>query len=410
MSQSSGLILMRTLGIESTIMSNDAMTNLTSGERAQPMNQGANTYRIAFCLVALGLAGCPGSTTVATTKEEKSAAKIGPRLEIKQTRYDAGEADYAVTRECKFPVRNAGDQPLALTLVSKSCICTEATMPSEMAPGQEDAVVLRWTPLPGHVGPHHILCVIDSNDKTKPSVTLEVSGNINPTIRIAPEDQASIDFYRLSPGDVKPRELKVFSTKLKSFDLEAKTDLPGLKITKTKMELDASSRISSVRPTCAYSVVVETTPQLPPGYFTGNLVLTVKPPDEAARDIPLHIYGEVANGLFKVLPDEVEFKKPKLAEGDVQLVRVQFFDTTKKQTLKIVKVEPAFLHYEEPSLLPKSPGQWQFRVQILPKNPEAAKVQPNNFFEGRIVLQASGSDAQIPVRVKWAPPEPAEKR
>jgi hypothetical protein len=374
------------------------------------MNQRVHACRIAFCLVSISLVGCPGSATVATAKEEKAAVKTGPRLEIKQTQYDAGETDYSVMRECKFPVRNAGDQPLALTLVSKSCICTEATMPGELAPGQGGEVVLRWTPLPGHVGLHHILCDIDSNDKTKPSVTLEVSGNINPMIRIAPEDLAFIDFYRLSPGDVKPREIKVFSTKLEAFDLDAKADVPGLKVTKTKMELDASNRIGDARPKCAYSVVLETTPQLPPGYFTGNLVLTVKPTEGAARDIPMHIYGEVANGLFKVLPDEVEFKKPKLAEGDARLVLVQFTDPSKKQTLKIVKIEPAFLQCGEPKAISDAAGRWQFSVSIPPNDAQAAKVQPNNFFEGRIVLQASGSDAQIPVRVKWNPPEPGQKR
>src|SRR5262249_33610523 len=160
------------------------------------------------------------------------------------------------------------------------------------------------------------------------------------TIRIAPEDISFIDFYRLSPGDVKPRELKIFSTKLATFDLEAKTDLTGLKVTKAKLALDASSRIGDARPTCAYSVLVETTPQLPPGYFMTALVLTLKPPDAAARDVRMRIYGEVANGIFKVLPEEVEFKTPRLADGDERKVRVQFVDPTKKHMLKIVRVEP----------------------------------------------------------------------
>src|SRR5262249_5523968 len=155
---------------------------------------------------------------------------------------------------------------------------------------------------------------------------------------------------------------------------------------------------------------LETTPQLPPGYFTTDLVLKLKPPDADAREIRMRVYGVVANGIFKVLPDEVEFKTPKLIDGDEHKVRVQFIDTSKKQTLKIVKVEPGFIQCDEPRALPGAAGQWQFVARIPAKNADAVKFQPDNFFEGRIVLQASDSDVQIPVRVTWNPPELTEKR
>jgi hypothetical protein len=357
-------------------------------------------------------AGCPATTpapTPSTKQQNAGPAAPGPRLEIKQTALNAGEVDFSVPSDSKFPIRNVGGEPLVLTLVSKSCFCIDATLPTEpIAPGQEGVVVVRWTPIPGKSGQQRIRAEIETNDPTKSKVQLEVTGIVNPTIRIAPEDISFIDFYRLSPGDVKPRELKIFSTKLATFDLEAKADLPGLKVTKAKLALDASSRIGDARPTCAYSVLVETTPQLPPGYFTTDLVLTLKPPDAAARDVRMRIYGEVANGIFKVLPEEVEFKTPRLADGDERKVRVQFIDPTKKHILKIVRVEPAFVQCDEPHALGAS-GQWQFTARIPPKNAEAVKVQADGFFEGRIVLQSSGSDAQIPVRVKWNPPEPAEK-
>lgn len=377
------------------------------------MNPGARLISIAIVLIALLGSGCSRTAPApAPTAKQETPTATGPaRAEVKRTTQEAGEVDFSVPCECKFAVRNLGGQPLTLTLVGKSCFCTDATVPGEaIAPGQEGVVVVTWTPIPGKNGPHRVYADIETNDPTKPSLRLEVTGVVNPLIRVYPEDISFIDFYRLEPGAVKRRELKVFSTKLKSFGLEAKTDLPGLKVTKTKLELDPSSRIGDARPTCAYSVLMETTPQLPPGYFTTDLVLTLKPPDAPARDIRMRVYGEVANGIFKVLPDEVEFKRPRLADGDSQKVRVQFIDTSKKQTLKIVSVEPAFVRCDEPRALPGAAGQWEFTARIPPKNADAAKMQADNFFEGRIVLQASGSDAQIPVRVKWNPPEPAEKR
>src|SRR5262249_19186367 len=232
------------------------------------------------------------------------------------------------------PLRNTGGQPLQCKLVGKSCFCTDATVPdAPIAPGQEGVVVVRWTPIPGQHGAHRIHADIETNDPAKRNLQLEVTGVVTPLIRVAPEDVAFIDFYRLEPGAVKPRELKVFSTKLRSFGLVAKSDSPGLKVTTTPLELDPSLRIGDARPTCAYSVLLETTPQLPPGYFTTDLVLTLKPPDAQAREIRMHVYGEVANGIFRVLPDQVEFKRPRLIDGDSQKVRVQFIDTSKKQTL-----------------------------------------------------------------------------
>jgi hypothetical protein len=377
------------------------------------MNQHLRLHHLLFCLGALLAAGCTTATPTAESTARQGAAPTptaGPRLEIKRTEQDAGEVDFSIPSERKFPVRNVGGEPLVLTLAAKSCFCTDAVVPEPIAPGQEGVVVVRWTPIPGKNGPHRVYAEVETNDPIKPKARLEVTGVVNPLIRIAPEDLSYIDFYRLEPGAVKPRELKVFSTKLAAFGLEAKTDLPALKVTKSKLELDASSRIGDARPTCAYSVLVESTPQLPPGSFTTDLVLTLAPPDEAAREIRMRVYGVVANGIFKVLPDEVEFKTPRLADGEIQKVRVQFVDPAKKQTLKIVRVEPTFVQCDEPRLLPGAAGQWEFTARVPPKNADAAKVQADRFFEGQIVLQASGSDAQIPVRVKWNPPEPAEKR
>ena len=237
----------------------------------------------------------------------------------------------------------------------------------------------------------------------------EVTGVVNPIIRIAPEDFSLIDFGRLEPGALRRSELKVFSTKLAAFDLNAKIDSPGIKVTKSKLKLDSSSRISDVQPTCAYSVVLETTPQLPPGYFMTDLVLRLKAPDSAAREVRMHVYGEVANGIFKVVPEEIEFTTPRLAEGDERKVRVQFIDPSKRLALKIVKVEPGFVECGEPRPLPGASGQWEFIARIPVNNAAAMKLQADGFFQGRVALAASGSEVPIPVRLKWNPKDIGSK-
>jgi len=377
------------------------------------MNRRLRSCGLSIVLSTFVMAACSG-TTPSTATTAKQAARptptIGPRVEIKKTELDAGEVDFSVPSESRFPVRNTGGEPLLLTLVGKSCFCTDAVVPAEpLAPGQEGAVHVRWTPIPGKSGQQRVHVDLETNDPTRPTVRLAVTGVVNPLIRIAPEDASYIDFYRLEPGAVKPRELKVFSTKLSKSDLDAKVDSPALVVTMNKLELDANSRIGDARPTCAYSVLIETTPQLPPGSFTTDLVLTLRPPGLPPREVRMRIYGVVANGIFKVLPDEIEFKTPRLADGDARKVRVQFVDPSKKQTLKIVRVDPTFVQCDEPRLLHGAPGQWEFTARIPASNTEAAKLQADGFFEGQVVLQASGTNAQIPVRVKWNPPEPSEK-
>jgi hypothetical protein len=361
-----------------------------------------------FLLGAQFATGCSKTAAPATAVQKHDVPVITPsgpaRAEFKRAELDAGELEFSVPSDCKFPVRNAGGQPLTLTFVAKSCFCTDATVPPEpVPPGGEGVVVVRWTPIPGKTGPERITADIATNDPDKPTIKLEVTGVVNPLIRIAPENESFIDFDRLAPGAVKRSELKIFSTKFAAFELDAKIDSPGIKLTKRKLDLDSSSRIGDAQPTCAYALYLETTPSLPPGYFMTDLVLTLKAPDAVAREVRMRVYGEVANGLFKVLPEQVEFTVPRLADGDQRKVLVQFIDPVKKQSLKIAKVEPAFVQCDEPKAIPAASGLWEFIARIPPNNAEAMKFQPDGFFEGRIVLEASGTQTQIPVRVKWNP-------
>jgi hypothetical protein len=372
--------------------------------------RGASLQLLALVLI-LTAVGCPSTapTPLTGTKKNGTATQGGPRLEIKQTRHEAGEADFSVANEYKFPVRNVGGEPLKLTLASKSCLCTDVVVPAEIAPGEEAAILVRWTPIPGQVGPHGTTCDIETNDPSKRSFRLEITGTVNPLVRIWPEDISYIDFYRFNPNDVKQRDLKVFSTRLSSFELGAKVTNAGIKVTTSKLDPTSTGPIGDMRPTCAYSVILETTKDLPPGSFFTDLILTLKLPTEGTRTISMRVYGEVNNSLFQVNPPEIEFKKPKVTDGESQKVRVTFFDPANKPTLKIVKSEPAFLQCDQPRALPGAAGQWEVVVRIPPNNPEVAKVQPDAFFEGHIVLQASDSEVQVPVRVKWIPPLPKEK-
>src|SRR5262249_39806659 len=94
-------------------------------EGGRAMRMGVRTCCLLFVAVTLVAAGCTSTTpATAPTAKQAKAPTAGPRLEIKQTSQDAGEVDFSIPSERKFPVRNVGDEPLLLTLAAKSCFCT----------------------------------------------------------------------------------------------------------------------------------------------------------------------------------------------------------------------------------------------------------------------------------------------
>jgi hypothetical protein len=367
----------------------------------------AGLVALLSCVVLLGSGGCtPPSTTKA--KVDRPQTKFGPQASIQDTSQEVGTIDLGIPREFKFRVANTGDEPLHLTVANKSCYCADVKLPAEdIAPDKEGTVTLIWTPKPGSPPKvETITCELATNDPQKPSIRLEIKGTVDPLVRIYPEDKAWIDFDRVEQGKITVGEVKVFSTKLDDFKLNAKlSDGRGMKVTSTKQELDKDTRYGDAVPKSAYSVVVETTPELAPGYHRADLLLTIEAKDVPARTIRLPVYADVNNKLFQVMPAKVEFNKERVTDADDKTVIVQFFNPAQKRSLRVVKCEPGFLKCDKPKESDCNKGQWKFQVHLPGNNAEAVKFQPDRYFEGEIVVQASDSSVQVPIRVLWKPPE-----
>src|SRR5258708_5027670 len=177
------------------------------------MKTGVHWLLLPVLLTGLAALGCPN--TQPTKKDEPKRetpvpAATGPaRAEIKVTSHDAGEVDFSIPTEWKFPVRNVGGQPLTLTLLRKSCFCTDAVVPADaIPPGGEGVVIVRWTPIAGKNGPQLIKADVATNDSNQAVVEFKVTGGVNPLIRIPPEKITFIDFYRLEAGTERPRARK----------------------------------------------------------------------------------------------------------------------------------------------------------------------------------------------------------
>jgi hypothetical protein len=353
-------------------------------------------YGLLFGL-GMVLCGCQGAVTTEQAPAPRSERPPLPNLQAPETSHDFGEVDFARPYAHTFPVANTGTAPLKLTLSRKSCYCAEVTPPAEdIAAGAQGSVVLRWVPIPGQAGNYTLAAEFDTDDPQTPRLRLEVKGQVNPLIRVWPEDWFEIDFRQIQPGRPQERQVKVFSTSLPAFDLRATASHSGLEVSASP--LPPESRVGDHRAASGYVITLRTTDRLPRGYFRETLRLTVS--GAHAREMVLPVYGDVETGVVRIVPQEVEFKKPRLTEEDSKRVRVQFLVPSDGDRVEIAQAEPGFLVVGTPRPLKK--GLWEFTVQIPADNAEAAKLQPNGFFEGRIVLRtSSAAAAEVPLRVRW---------
>lgn len=343
-------------------------------------------------------AGCHSGT--ATPPREISPSQ-GPRVEIAARVIDAGEVDNTRSYERSFPITNTGDAPLHLTLSRRSCSCGEIAVPDAIGPGGTGAVVFRWKPPPAASGPTTLAAEIDTDDPQTPSLRLEVRSVAKPRVRIAPHDLAFLDLGPVRRGSPAGRTLTVYSPTLEAFGLEATVNDPALRVSVEPMP--AGTEVESIRARSAYRVLVRTADTLPPGYIRDDLVLTVTPPGESPHRLLVPVYAAAENPAFLVTPEEIAFTKPRVADADAKTVRVQFTVPADSDTLEVVGVEPRFLHVSPPTR--RGRGLWEFRVELPENHPDAARFQPDHFFEGRILLRSSAVKGTVPVRVKWVPPE-----
>ncbi len=349
-------------------------------------------------ITLLTLAGCQGSPSSPAPKPKPEPEPLGPVVEVKNKVIETGIEDTAKTYDYPFTVANAGDQPLELKLIKKSCSCTEVEAPQEpIEPGKSAKVVFHWSPLPTTSPAYTSYAELQTNDRRTPLVRLELKARVHPLIRFSPS-HPFLDFLTLRPGKPGELTLKVFSTKLSAFDLEAAAS-PALAIAQEKLAKDAL--VEETRASCGYELTLKTTDKVPPNYFRDDLVLMVKVPNQEPRTFKLPVYANLETGDFSIVPTQVEFRKPQVTEDDSKKVIVRFLAPSEKDAVEVVKAEPSFLTTTPPEKVGK--GEWRFEVKLPRGNAEAAKFQPDGFFEGRIVLKISGAAGEVPVRVKWAP-------
>jgi hypothetical protein len=360
--------------------------------------------RTLFLLaVAASLPGCSGTpSTPAGPAVQPQTRPAGARAHFKDgTTISAGDVDYDQKRDYTFHVANAGESPLKLTLTRKSCSCAGVDMPpGPIGPGEEGQVVIHWAPIVG--GADNVEVHLATNDEQAAAVTLTVRATLKRLVHVlidGKENNSWIDFGPVLPSRPVTREVKVFSTELPSFTLEASTPVAGL-APKTK-PLTAGEHLGDYVVRSGYTVEMTAGDGLPLGYLRTTLSLALGGlGDQPNRTLTVPVYAEVGSGAFSVQPDLLRFKKPHISDGDTARVQL-FVNASGNDAVTVESFEPKFLKVDAPEKQPN--GKWLITAHIPKDDPEAVKHQPDEFFEGKVVLKAAGVPGPITIRVKWEP-------
>jgi hypothetical protein len=327
---------------------------------------------------------------------------MGARASFKAgTSLAAADVDYGQEREYTFPVANLGQAPLTLALTSKSCSCAKVDLPpGPIAAGEEGKVVIHWGPIVG--GDDNVVAHLRTNDEAAATIDLTVRANLKRLVHIfvdGKENNSYIDFGPILPKRPVTRELKVFSTELPAFSLEASTPVEGL--VPEKKPLKAGEPLGDYVVRSGYTVEITTGDKLPLGYLRTTLTLVLSGmADQPNRTLTVPMYAEVGSAAFSVTPELFLFHKPRITEEDT--VRVNLFvNTSDKGDVTVEASEPKFLKVDQPQKQPN--GKWLIAAHIPKDDPDAAKYQADRFMEGKVVLKAAGIDRPITIRVKWEP-------
>lgn len=359
-------------------------------------------YGWPLLILALGCSGreTGGSTAPATERSGSAAADFRGGTTI-----NAGEVDYARSRDFTFPVANTGGAPLELKLEKKSCSCAEVQMPDgPIAPGGEGKVVINWAPIPGHSGNYDVVATLRTNDPQAPEAQLTIHTFIKPLVRVFIQGEESNDILDFGNDPIllnqpRTREVKVFSTELPSFSLEASTPIPGLRV--VKKPLPAGEHLGDYVVRSGYEIEITTGDKLPLGYLRTVLDLALSGlGDQPNRTITVPVYAIVGSGAVSVTPEVFQFKTAHITDGEQAKVHL-VVNSAEVGAVTVESWEPKFLKVDAPQKDPS--GKWLIVAHIPKDNAEAAKFQPDAFMEGKVVLKVAGLNRPVTIRVKWVP-------
>ena len=208
---------------------------------------------IRFALILAGSAAfpacldaqTPGAVAAPAAPAALSTSGLGPRIQFNTEDYNAGTNLADTPIRYTFLATNTGDDTLEISSVKGSCSCTvvgegsarNTWTPQRIAPGQSCRIPVEISTA-NFRGQITKTVTVASNDRTRPSVTLQISGVVWLPIEVSPQSEAYFSALAGSTN-VNPQVLRIFNrmdtplslsdpkSTTNAFSAVLKTNVPG---------------------------------------------------------------------------------------------------------------------------------------------------------------------------------------
>jgi hypothetical protein len=119
---------------------------------------------------------------------EEKPAKDGPIAEVPETNFNFDRIERGTSMKHEFKIRNIGDAPLHLEVVSTTCKCTVGDLANNnIPPGGETDVELEWTAKTAP-GPFRHGATLSTTDPRRSRIELVVEGEVVESTVLHPSD------------------------------------------------------------------------------------------------------------------------------------------------------------------------------------------------------------------------------
>lgn len=146
-----------------------------------------------------------------------------PKAEFNSQTFDVGVVTPLDKVSRLITVQNHGQKPLKVRLQDRACSCVGVSVKDEkIHPGQSGVIELIFT-APADEKPVDHTVVFSTNDPLQKEVTVHVTGSVRRTVWTEPQQ---LDFTQMLPGEVRQRELRVYSNWEDGFELTRLNGLP----------------------------------------------------------------------------------------------------------------------------------------------------------------------------------------
>lgn len=201
-----------------------------------------------------------------------------PKLAVEGPVFDFGQVEQGMTVDHTFRLVNQGTETLILDQVKSSCGCTAAVnSATEIPPGQAGAVTVTLDTLK-IVGRTAKTITVYSNDPNVPAAGVTLTGNVLADVYASP---TTLYVGHLRKGAVS------------RFEIAVAPGRPGATVTIVDVRPDnalLTARADSA-PDGTPRVVVETSPDLPPGKFNAEVTITTSSARSPKLVVP--VFGTV---------------------------------------------------------------------------------------------------------------------